>query len=361
MMCFLCACLCKESFFLMGPALAWLRWQLPHAQHVDAARHFRLRFPAVVWGYAFSTLLAGVTIAAIATTSAPNSHGGISLHVNSQQALAVLLGPGGILRGLLSNSLWCLPLAAVLVIDLLRLRKIASLDKSIVWFTILAVVPQILLYMTRRDFSPRYCFPALVGLVFVNVVAIRCLLRAMPVSIIRLGILLLVSAWIIRCLLVQFFEGRNLAQYTQAVRRTVQDVVANLPDDGTVIIVASPKTEHAICVVHQLGMLGRPHARVYLYQPNGSDGHAHFCFRGRTNPSILDSARVDAVVYLIPRSTVDLSGQAWYHRERFTQRVSPITRSFISLRERGLVQFHEEIEYDVASGRQDYLPIGPPL
>jgi len=345
--CFLGACLAKESFVLMAPALLWCRRHAVLASDCDSPQRITRGTRVALFAYGGVGVLTLAGIAAVVLLADDGSYGRSSLHLDWRRWFVRLVDSEGILRALPANSAWFLPIVTLGIAMLLRLGKVTGFERKHVVFALLIVVPQILLYLTRDGFQPRYIFPMLIGFAWLNLVAFEGLRKNGMKPVFRFMAIILIAAWTLRCAQIQFAESRNLANATLGIARMVADVVQRTPDDGT-IVVCSPDAMRADGIVHHLGMLGRPHAEVYMCHPQGSNGAVGGCFFGHTDVDVLDSRNVHAVIYLVPRRQVNLSLEPWYDPERFDNLSEYNEQLFFSLWKLRFVRGNGGIDYDLA-------------
>lgn len=337
---FLLACLTKESFFLLAPALIWFRWQ--GISSLEGASGQPPAFPRIGFAFVLVAFLTGVAIAATLITASAGNQGSRSLHLTVERSLRALAGPGGIASVVLENSFCFIPLIVATAVWLLGATKKFPVNSKTIVFAGLVIIPQTLLYSTRSGFEARYAFPLLLGCAAVNAIALQSVLMS-EMQTVKIGVLLVGGVWLLRFAQVQFTESLNLTAETSCMRRMVEDVAHNIPESGTVVVVAPPKTEAATSFVIQLGMLGRPNSRVYVRQPAGSDGDTEFGFTGYSNSDPVANEDVDCVVFLLDKAACGPS--PLYENAHFTMKQIECCKYYVSFRRGQIVAVPQLLEY----------------
>lgn len=343
------ASLVKETFFLVAPALIFLRWYLGSSSAFPTINSQRKPFPTIGYIYAIWSMFILSIIVIVVLNSPKGSHGARSIHTNLFTTVRMLVGSGGIIRNMPRQSVWFIPVVGLIMWNLSSRRvKWSNEHFYLTMFTILWVSPQILIYMTRDYMEGRYWLPMIVGLCFINALALRDIVREKIGWKLRYVVLALIFLWMARCLQINWATSVNFTNRTKVLSHMVEVITDNVPDFGAIIIVAPPKTEHAISVVHLLGIYGKPHVKAYLFQPNGSDGD-RYCFVGYDNPNILKPEDVDAVVYLTRAKNTNLAEQPWYDSTRFRRSKLTGYQHFFSLKNLSWTSFEYGFELDLAS------------
>gem|GEM_PF-2171024 len=325
---FLLACLTKESFFLLSPAIAGLSWSWPQTPEGNQSRVRRLMMPLIYLGAGF---LLGVVILLNTLWAGNESHGGRSLQQGMFLILARLFSLQGITGSLLSNSLYMIPFLAGLSLITFQSRKVnrKTIARTAA-FCALWVIPQLLIYSTRPDYSLRYVFPALLIPLFLNIWGLKqftvCSSRWPSRCIATL-----MALWLIRCGQIQFFEARNLAEETKAFGTAIRIVTEHMRNQNQpALIVGPPKTEHSLSVLVALAASTGADTPVFLYQPDGTDRN-WFGFENRIVSAGFDGSLFSCALDLNTNSrALDRQFQNW------NLVPVPFRRSYLSLRKGGV-------------------------
>jgi hypothetical protein len=346
---FLAAGMAKEPFFLMTPAIVWLRISSANTQLDERTGLLNNCVRPGPIGYAATGIFSCIIIAAVAFIAGQQSHGGQSMHLSTHQIMQVTFGRTGILFTVLTNGVWLIPVMLAIAARVFAKAPFTQSERAGLIFVALVIVPQCLIYATRPYFELRYAFPMLIGIAWLNVMAVRSLFETSTQRSVLCLTIIVVSAWSLRSLQIQTTENLNLWGDTRAICRMVTDVVNNVPEHGTVVIVAPKKTEVAAALVHQLGIFGRPRTSVYLYQPDGTDGDTEFCFSEKTDLTGLSPEDVDAVIFLphVDRSRVE--ERPWYAPSRLKHCSSMWQRVYVSISRGQVVSEGQKIDYDLKS------------
>ncbi len=303
------ASLTKENFILLTPAMVMARlW----TSDVEGKARFRDRWRPllpVVAAYVAWAILVALLIGWIAFSGGGTSHGGRSLHPSWTTVLGALAGPDGILRNLLPQAIWFIPCLGWLWGTMQRRTPFHQRQVLLLGgFVCLWVLPQIVIYGTRGEMFGRYWLPMTIGLLLPSGLALQRLYEAKSCRWIFAVVCLAVTIWILRCGQVACFASLNHANRTRVWFACAEQVAKAVPSPAKVLLVAGPKSEHAITFLNLMGLFDRGGTQIFLSQPDGTDGFPSFCLKTGESGPPLNQNEFDAIVYL-PGSRHEDEGQ----------------------------------------------------
>lgn len=269
----LAAALTKESFILTVPALTYAR--LLVAQRLSR-QSFRKTIAVnlgvvillgLVFVFTLGLLYFRVQAAGI------TGQGGSSFVFHSALLVRLL--------DLATNSVWqAAGYVPAILVGLIVLRQVngrASRIREIFLvgiFPLSLIVPQLLLYATRDYFDSRYWLPAVIGIVFINLISLVWLSHHSP-RIVYLGCVVWLSIWLAAFARQTAFQVSWFRADTIALNRMLDDLAQRVSPGRAVVIAADPgiQYEAAISLLYHIAQRGRADIPIYVLLAPSDSGN----------------------------------------------------------------------------------------
>jgi hypothetical protein len=300
----LLAALTKESFILVIPALIYAQLFVTRRLVPQPFSTTSSRVTAILLGLIF-VLTLGLLLGRLHAAGLA-SQGGSSLILQTTTLWRWL--------DLAGNTVWqaagYLPLV-LLGTGILRRSDRRAIFRDLVVvgiFPVLLVVPQLFLYATREFFDPRYWLPAILGIVFVNVVSLAWLSQNSSKLVYQACVAWLFF-WLIAFARQTAFQGAWFRADTIALNRMLDDVAARVGYQRAVVIAAEPSHYEAIIsLLYHIAQRGRSDVPVYLLLTPGESNNRSLAQTQRNalqdkyftgyNAIDLSPAQADAIILL---------------------------------------------------------------